>query len=279
MEFISGYTYTDPDGRANHLGVRDVLFTRLPNPMDPYRGLGRLQAILAHADSERYSAQWNRNFFVNGATPGGIIEIDKRLSDPEYDEMAQRWREQHQGVANAHHVGLLENGARWVDVKYTQRDMQFVELLTLSDEKMRQAFGFPKPMLGSVDDVNRANAEAATFVFAAWSLVQRLERWKGALNADFLPLFPASDGLEFDYESPVPEDEAAENAERDSKVAAVVALVQAGFDATAVLEWAELPAIPYAKPAPPAPSPPPDGGNGGAGGGTTSPTRRRSARP
>lgn len=265
--FIDGYVYSSPDGIKVPLRRDEVIFIRRPNPLDPYRGMGPIQSVLAYIDAEHYSAQWNRNFFLNGAIPGGIIEVENRLSDPEFDKMSARWREQHQGIANAHRVAILEK-AKWVDVNYTNKDMQFVELSRLADDKVRRAFGFPKPMLGDTEDSNRAVAQAAEYVFARWLIVPRLERIKAALNNEFLPMFPGSDGLEFSYESPVPEDEEAENAERDSKVAAVKILIDLGFEPAAVLEWADLPALPYSKPAPPPAltgPPPGDGGDGGAG--------------
>lgn len=264
--FIDGYVYSSPDGTKVPLRREDVIFVRRPNPLDPYRGMGPIQSVLSYIDAEHYSAQWNRNFFLNGAIPGGIIEVENRLSDPEFDKMSARWREQHQGVANAHRVAILER-ARWIDVNYTNKDMQFVELSKLADDKIRAAFGFPKPMLGDTEDSNRAVAQAAEYVFARWLIVPRLMRIKAALNNEFLPMFPGSEGLEFDYESPVPEDEEAENAERDSKINAVKILVDLGFEPEAVLEWADLPALPYSKPAPlPAPVGPPLGqGGDGAG--------------
>ena len=258
-DFIAGYLYTSPDGETVPLAVSDVIFIRHPNPVDAYRGMGAVQTVLHHIDGEKYSAEWNRNFFLNGAEPGGIIEVDKRLSDGEFDEMTQRWKEQHQGVANAHRVAVLEQ-AHYIDRKFSQKDMQFTELSNLAGEKIREAFGFPRPLLGTVTDVNRANAEAAEVVFARWLVTPRLERIKQALNNDFLPLFgTAAAGLEFDYESPVPEDEAAENAERDSKVKAAIDLVGAGFDALEVLDWLELPALTHSAPSPGGP-PPPGGG-------------------
>lgn len=265
--FIDGYVYNSPDGTKIPLRREDVIFIRRPNPLDPYRGMGPIQSVLSYIDAEHYSAQWNRNFFLNGAIPGGIIEVENRLSDPEFDKMSARWREQHQGLANAHRVAILEK-AKWVDVNYTNKDMQFVELSRLADDKIRTAFGFPKPMLGDTENSNRAVAQAAEYVFARWLIVPRLERIKGAFNNEFLPMFPGSDGLFFDYESPVPEDEEAENAERTSKVNAIKILVDLGFKAEAVLEWADFPALPYSKPAPPPAltGPPPGrGGDGGAG--------------
>jgi hypothetical protein len=86
--------------------------------------------------------------------------------------------------------------------------------------------------------------------------VPRLERIKGALNFDFLPLYGATArDLEFDYESPVPDDEAAENAELTAKVDAVVALVREGFDPKAALAAVGLPDIAFLG-GPPPPSEP-----------------------
>ena len=251
-EFLTGYVYRGPDGEQVPLGRNDVIQIRMPNPLDPYRGMGPVQSTLVDLDASRYTAEWNRNFFLNSAEPGGVIEVPERLSDEQFDEMTMRWREQHQGVAQAHRVAIIEN-AKWVDRKFSMRDMQFGELRSVSREIIRESFGFPKPMLGAVDDVNRANAEAAEVVFARWLTVPRLERVKGALNSNFLPLFSTAAGLEFDYESPVPEDQEAERAERESKAAAAKTyIVDCGFEPAEVLEMLDLPALTVApKPVPP----------------------------
>ncbi len=260
-KYISGYEYTDPDGRKVPLGLDEVIFLRMPNPLDPYRGLGPVQSILVDLDSSRYTAEWNRNFFFNDASPGGIIEVDKRLSDDEFDEMTSRWREQHQGVRNAHRVAVIEQG-KWVDRAFSMRDMQFSELREVGREVIREAFGYPKPMLGAVNDINRANAEAGEVVFARWVLRQRLDRIKGALNNDYLPLFgSAAEGLEFDHDDPTPEDRQADLAERTAAVDMAVQLVQQGFDAAQVLEFLGLPSLDYTRPAVAAPAP--SGGGGG----------------
>jgi HK97 family phage portal protein len=250
-KFLSGYCYYGPDGEEVPLELDDVIFMRMPNPLDPYRGLGPVQSSLMDLDSERYSAEWNRNFFINGAEPGGIVEVDDSLQDEEFDQMRDRWNAQHRGVGNAHRVAILERG-KWVERKFSMRDMQFTELRKASREVIREAFGFPKPMLGATDDVNRANAEAAEVVFSRWLVVPRLERIKAALNRDLLGLFGVADTLEFDYDDPTPPNAETENAERDSRVNAVVALAGAGFDGQTAAEAYELPeGLSWEKPAPP----------------------------
>lgn len=250
VDFISGYVYTSPDGQKIPLGVKDVIQIRMPNPLDPYRGMGPVQSILTEIDASRYSAEWNRNFFLNSAEPGGILEVDKQLSDAEFNEHTKRWAEQHRGVSNAHRVALLENGIKWVDRKLSQRDMQFAELRSVSRDVMREAFGAPAFILGEVGDVNRATALAAKALFAEQLTVPRLERFKGALNGDLLPLYGAQTAatLEFDYEDPVPPDAAARNEELATKTTAWATLVDAGADPAIAAEYLGLPDLGYRPP-------------------------------
>jgi hypothetical protein len=234
--------YTGPDGTEIALRVEDVIQIRMPNPLDPYRGMGPVQSVLTEIDASRYSAEWNRNFFMNSAEPGGIIEVPNGLGDTEFDQLRERWNEQHKGVANAHRVAILEHG-KWVDRKLTQRDMQFAELRSVSRDVIREAFGAPAFVLGEVGDVNRATAEAAKVLFAEQLTVPRLERFKQALNNDLLPLYgkDAARLLEFDYDDPVPPDAAARNAEMKAKAETAKLYVDMGFAHTSVAEALGLP--------------------------------------
>jgi hypothetical protein len=83
-------------------------------------------------------------------------------------------------------------------------------------------------------------------VYAEHLLVPRLDRMRDALNHNFLPLFGAlGEGVEFDYHSPVPEDEAREDAERTSKTDAVTKMIAAGFDPLEVLALYGLPPLTF----------------------------------
>lgn len=265
-DFIECYQYLSPDGERIRLERNELIMLKMPNPMDIYRGLGPVQAILVDLDSARYSAEWNRNFFLNSAEPGGIIEYEEELSDDDFKQAADRWREQHRGVGNAHRVAIIERG-KWVERKITQRDMQFAELRDVSRDTIREAFGFPKPLLGAVDDVNRANAEAAEVVFARWLVKDRLDRIKDALNETFLPMYGATaTGLEFDYENPVPDDRAADALELTAKAGALKVFVELGAVWESACEALKLPEMDFEKP-----EPPPAPTFGGAPGGPPTP--------
>lgn len=240
---VVGYVYCGPDGEEIPLTRDIVVQGRRPNPLDIYRGLGPLQALSIKLDSNRLASEYNRNFFLNSAEPGGIIEIEDRLDDDEFRELVHRWREQHQGVANAHRVAVLEQG-KWVERRYSMRDMAFPELAEISREDIREAFGYPKGMTGATEDVNKAVADANERMFGRYLLRPRLEKIKSALNDYLLPMFgEAAKGLEFDYDDPVPEDREADSADRITKAQAFKMLIESGADWAGALEVVGLPEI------------------------------------
>lgn len=238
---LTGYVYVGPDGERVPLEKEDVIHVKRSNPLDIYRGLGPMQALSIKLDSNRLAAEYNRNFFLNSAEPGGIIEIEDRLDDDEFRELVHRWREQHQGVANAHRVAVLEQG-KWVERRYSMRDMAFPELAELSREDIREAFGYPKGMTGATEDVNKAVADANERMFGRYLIRPRLSRLRSAWNNQLLPMFGAAGkNLEFDYEDPVPEDREADSKDRITKAQALKLLTEAGMDWDDALELVGLP--------------------------------------
>lgn len=254
--FLAGWIYTGPNGEAVPLRASEVIQLKYPNPLDPYRGMSPVQSLLADIDSAKYTAEWSRNFFLNSATPGGIVTFAKRLSDTEFKEFTDRWREQHQGVARGHRVGVLEQGATWDPNTYTMHDMQFVELRNLNREVIREAYRIHQSMLGNSTDVNRANAQTAEEVHISWHEIPRLKRLRTVLNHMLLPMFGStSENREFDFEDPSPTSSEDANDELTAKSKALALLVATGFDPMDACEVVGLPYMRYVGPPLGAPNP------------------------
>lgn len=228
-EFLLGYLYMSPDGREIPLRKQDVLSMRMPAPMDPYRGMGPVQTIMAQVEGSSFSAEWNTNFYRNGARPGGIIKLRRGMPDKEFEKLVERFNVNHRGAANAGRLAFLEEGD-WVDVKpMSIADMQLVETSNLSRDTILLAFGASKFDVGILEDVNRAASTAAAADFASRMTVPRLDRWKGMWNNDFLPLFPGGrPGREIVYCNPVPADREAARADKLAAAQAYAELVDAG---------------------------------------------------
>lgn len=241
---LIGWKYREPNGQYTPFQLREVIHIQRPDPGNPHRGISPVRALAIDLAATEAAGKFNLNFFRNSARPGGIIEVPSMLSDTEFDRLALQWREQHAGVNNAHRVGILENGAKWVEAAYNMVDMQFVELRNVSRELIREAYRIHSHMLGQSDDVNRANALAASADFATWQVIPRLERIQQALNGPYLSLFgELGSNVVFCHEEAVPHDPEQEIAERDSNVKNAVALIREGFDPTETLAAFGLPEL------------------------------------
>lgn len=244
-KYLAGWVYTAPDGEKVPFKVDEVIQIRKPSPLDMYRGLSAVSAIGTDLQASELAAQWNRNFFLNSAEPGGIIEVSESLGDDDFDQMVQRWNEQHRGVARAHRVAVLEHG-KYVPRVISQKDMQFTELRHASRDTQMEAFRVSKTTLGISEDVNRAAAVAAEYQFSRHLTVPRLDRWEQALNVQLLPMFgETGKAVEFGYASPVDEDEAAANAERESKARTAQIYIDLGYSPPSVAEALQLPPMEY----------------------------------
>jgi HK97 family phage portal protein len=263
-DFLLGWIYRSPTGEQVPLRTEEVILEKRPDPLDPYRGAGPVASILPNIQQQRYATEYQRNLFLNGADPGGVITVPNRLSEPQFDELVDRWRESHRGVARAGQVGVLENGATWSANAHSNKDMEYGQLRLANRDELREAWRIHKAMMGTSDDVNRANAQTAQEVFVAWQVLPRLNRRRDTLNSKFLPLFGGSNKtVEFDYDDPSPVNAETAANELLQKAQAAQALLTPGvFNPRDVLEAVGLPDMDLADiPAAVAPpAPPPDVG-------------------
>lgn len=260
-DYLIGWVYTGPNGEQVPLQLGEVIQEKLPDPLDPFRGAGPVSSVMPNIQQQRYATDYQRNVFLNGAEPGGVVQFGDaqnriRLTDREFDEFTDRWRESHLGIARAARVGVLENGATWVPNSHTNKDMEYSNLRLSNRDELREAWRIHKHMLGTVDDVNRANAMTAEDIFTSQSTLPRLERRRDTLNFKLLPMF-GDVTSEFDFEDPssVNQDEA--NQELTAKATAAQLLVDAGYEPHAVLEAVGLPDMDVVEKATQEPSMPP----------------------
>lgn len=242
-KILLGWVYRGPDGEDVPLKLSEVIQTKIPNPLDPLRGLSPVRALRTNIATIRAAEVWNAKFFENSAEPNGVIMFNERLSPTAWDEFVERWQQQHRGVNRAHRIAVLEN-ASWAQRTFTHRDMEFGDLQDKGRDRQLEAFAFPRAMLGITEDVNRANAEAAEYMFSKWVVGTDLKRDRDALNNKLLALFPpglGGDVYEFDYDDPTPDDGESRDRERTSKATSFKTYIDAGATPKWAARVCELP--------------------------------------
>lgn len=205
-------------GKKN-IQSREMVHIKTFNPTNKYRGMGIVEAVALAIDTDEFAAKWNKNFFANSAVPSAALETEQELSKEKATLIEETWKAKHTGVDHAHKLAILHSGLKYVPTNPNQRDMQFLEQRKFSRDEILAIFRVPKMILGIVEDVNRANAEASDYIFAKRVIKPLILMVANSLTAGFLPIFGLGDGkYRIWFDDPVPQNRELEMLEDESGI-------------------------------------------------------------
>ncbi len=90
-------------------------------------------------------------------------------------------------------------------VQQTNQEMQFVEGKKANMTEILANYRIGPEMLGKTEGQTRSNADAAIYVFARFGTLPFNEAFADTLTNEYLPQFPGTDGMEYGFKDPVPE--------------------------------------------------------------------------
>lgn len=143
------------------------------------------------AAAEHYGS----SYFGNGAAPGGVLETDKRITDPSaIERLRETWNSRHQGPKNAGGVAILEDGMTYRQIGVPPEDSQFLETRQFQVEEVARWFGLPPAMLGVTENTSQyKNLHEQIMFYTRFTLRPWLESFEAAFAHQLLP--PALQGV------------------------------------------------------------------------------------
>lgn len=113
---IAAYTYAVDGMEEQRLPARDVMRMILPDPADDYHGLSPIVTCAKFGDIDAEAAHYLRDFFVNGAIPGGILKLKVEARSDERERIKQQWRDEFgrgtnkDGATGWHKLAVMSTG-------------------------------------------------------------------------------------------------------------------------------------------------------------------------
>lgn len=101
------------------------------------------QSIGLALAAEEYGAR----LFGSGSLMAGILQTEQRLKDDQAEALKRRWTERITGLARAHEVAVLDNGAKFQPIGIPPEDAQFIEGRRFQIAEVARWFGVPPHML------------------------------------------------------------------------------------------------------------------------------------
>lgn len=204
---ISGYHYQDViDGHKVDVvyDPQDIIHFKKPNPNNPFRGLGAVEALSDDIDLDNLTIESTKKFFINGAITNFVLSTDSKITDEQLKRLRAEMRSSYGGASNAYKAMILGGGLKPVDISFTNRDLQFIEQLQWYRDKIMAGFGNTKASLGMIDDVNRASHEGSIIEWQRNTVKPDMESIVNSLNEFLVPEFGKN--LVLGFCDPVPED-------------------------------------------------------------------------
>jgi HK97 family phage portal protein len=141
-----------------------------------------MQAIGLGLATEEFGAR----FFSNGARPGGIIQYPGQLSDAAYKRMQESWKEDYQGLSNAHRIKILEMGATFEKVGIPPEEAQFLQTREFQAEEVARIYRMPPHKIGLLNKATFSNIEHQSIEFVTDTIMPWLVRMEQRYTLDLL---------------------------------------------------------------------------------------------
>ncbi len=214
--FIGRIDYRVPGASPVSYAPDEVIQFKYMHPTNLYRGWSPTRAAAMPLDVHQFAMEWVRDFFFNDATPGGVLTTEQALQQTDADRIRGQWQEAHKGRGKAHRIAILGHGAKFQTVERSLSELAFTDEQRRLRDDILAIYGVPKHILGITEDVNRANAEAAEYVFAKRVIAPRLRRLEQRLNEFLVSRYDKR--LKLYYDNPIPSDKDYQLKARESGV-------------------------------------------------------------
>lgn len=186
---IKGYLYRLPDGTEVKFLKDEVLHIKYYNPFTDLYGMPALLPVKQQVAIERYADKHLKNFFENGAIPGGVLKVERVLTDEQYKRILKRWEQAHRGADKHYRIAILEAGMDYKDVALSFRDAEVINLKKLDREQILGALGVPLGMVGIRDRANYATLDFERKVFWEDTIIPKTRKIESAINKKLVHKF------------------------------------------------------------------------------------------
>jgi HK97 family phage portal protein len=202
--YILGYKFRKSDGSEVFFAPEEIIHIKYPDSISQSRGMAPLHPASKRVQTEDYANNWQRNFFLNSARPDAVFKNPgKKMNDAQKKDFRDGWNKLFRGVGKNSNIAILEGGMEYQIISLSQKEMDFIESMKFTRDDILTAFHVPKSIVAITDDVNRANAETAMFIFLSETIKPEITRIVEKINEQLVYIDFAED-FYIDFSDPTP---------------------------------------------------------------------------
>lgn len=189
----------------------EIVHFKLPNPTNPYRGMGVVEAAMQFIQTEDYATEWTKKSLYNSGRPSGIVNFNGTIDKDEFEKVKRRFKQEYTGIKNAGKTLFVRgnlSGQAELDFKKIGVDLSDINLSDvkgMTRDDIMVMFRTSKTMLGITDDVNRANGREAKRVWIENIIKPEMVRLVDKLNFHYMSIKQLSENERIWFNDPDPD--------------------------------------------------------------------------
>lgn len=189
-------------GKKKEYKIEEIIPFFAFNPRDPMDGYSSTRSNIYGIETMLEMENWEYSFYSRGGVPPFAVIYDSRLTKQQVDAVKTRLMQEYMGSNNAFQPLVLSGGAKVEKTGLTPKDVQLSDEEKSIRDKVLGQYRVPKAVVGAVDDVNRANAEASLYTFMLNTVKPKMALIVDMLNKFWVDDF--GDGMYLTFKDPVP---------------------------------------------------------------------------
>lgn len=250
--FIKGYWYGynnawGTDTRLE-LAPEDVIHFKYPNPLDPWYGMGPVQAAAYAIESNELREKFVLATMGNMARPDLIVKYLEGELDPKERAAVERdWNATFRGAKNAGKVKVTDFRYEIDKVGWNPSELDFNKGEDWILKKICSVFPVPIGLIDSsqISRAPRSGMEGSDLYMAMYNTLPRCTRIEQKLNEQLTPMYDERLFLAFD--NPVPKDRQMQNTEDTQRLTTYQTTINEirHRDGEDPVPWGDVPMMPF----------------------------------
>jgi HK97 family phage portal protein len=175
------YEVTWKDGRKEDLTQEEIWHVRTLT-LDGLNGLNPIAYAREAIGLSLATEEHGSRLFKNGAVTSGVLSTDKTLTDDAFNRLKTQFKDNYEGLTNAHKPMILEMGLDWKPISLNQEDSQFLETRKFQRAEICAIFRVPPHLVADLEKATFSNIEEMGLGFVNYALVPYLTRIESRIN-------------------------------------------------------------------------------------------------
>ena len=150
-------------------------------------GITGISPIRAHAETIGLgiaATKFGAEFFGNGASLGGVLEVEKGLGKEAKQALKDSWEKLKAGGYQG--VAVLEEGLKYRRIGIPPNEAQFLETRRFQVSEVARIFNIPPHMLRDLEKSSFSNISEQSIEFMRYSMTPWVIKWEQELNRKLL---------------------------------------------------------------------------------------------